>query len=292
VAGLGSSHWTAARRTDPFPRSFGAVVGMSHQATTFVMETWTDATRGEFAVGSVLAWRHHFEKRDCRISEVEIAGYTHTHRRTVERIVRGLIDRGRLKRPVKGGGAGGRVSSFVFVGFEVWIANRIVQTQRRSRGSCAPKYATSTPETRDNCDTSTLEYATFEPEIRDNCDTPIRKTGFTGERISGGKGQRPAPHRSSQFSQKDFDERDLRKVAEAWTYLQEHDSQGRPRGSGLSPRRLFEIVCERAGITIARGLQLEELQKRWPEKVPDWLKEPTDGQTEFNSKRPPEKVSA
>ena len=62
----------------------------------------------------------------------------------------------------------------------------------------------------------------------------------------------------------------------------------------MSARQMFATVCEMAGITIARGLELEELHNKWPEKVPDWLKEPTgsDRQTEFNSKRPPEKASA
>jgi hypothetical protein len=87
----------------------------------------------------------------------------------------------------------------------------------------------------------------------------------------------PSQFQNSQISQsrqKDFLERDLRKMAEAWKYLTTRDAGGACRASGLSNRQMFEAVCDLAGITIERGLELEELKKKWPARgVPDWLKE-------------------
>jgi hypothetical protein len=94
-----------------------------------------------------------------------------------------------------------------------------------------------------------------------------------------GKDQKRGSPRLSEFSQKDFDERDLRKMAEAWRYLAERVSPERTRGSGMTPREMFEVACELAGITIARGIELEELKKKWPENVPEWLREPKPAAT-------------
>ena len=84
---------------------------------------------------------------------------------------------------------------------------------------------------------------------------------------------RAGANTQSGYTQADFDARDLRKMASAWEKLMVRDSTGRAAGSSMSQRRMFEFVCETAGVTIERGLELEELRKKWPEKVPDWLKE-------------------
>lgn len=91
-----------------------------------------------------------------------------------------------------------------------------------------------------------------------------------------------APARDSGYTQADFDARDLRKMAKAWDWLCVTNGEGVPRGHGLSPRQMFEQVCNRAGVTIERGLDLDERCKKWPEKVPEWLRE-------AESKKPPEK---
>ena len=98
---------------------------MSHQCTTFVYETWTDVEqRGALAIGLALAWRHHHQERKCEMSEVEIAQRARLKsRRQVERWVKHLLAQKKLER-TKGGGRGGRVSSFVFVGFEAWVLSQ------------------------------------------------------------------------------------------------------------------------------------------------------------------------
>ena len=116
---------------------------MSHQCTTFVAETWTNAKRAEMLIGWALAWRHHFENRECWMSEKEIALRARLTERHVERILARLIAQHRLERPVKGGGRGGRISSFVFVGFEAWVSSRY-PGKKREIG--APQYPTSAPE--------------------------------------------------------------------------------------------------------------------------------------------------
>jgi DNA-binding transcriptional MocR family regulator len=83
--------------------------------------------------------------------------------------------------------------------------------------------------------------------------------------------QNPPP----RFSQPDFNERDLRKWSNAWREVFKHNAEGRTMCSGMSVREVFETACTMAGVTIERGLELDELRKKWPapDKIPDWLKE-------------------
>lgn len=98
-----------------------------------------------------------------------------------------------------------------------------------------------------------------------------------GKDLKGKGAEPPARELSnypiSQYSKRDFDERDLRKMAEAWKYLGKRNAEGTSRGYGMTARQMFEVVCELAGITIERGLELEVLRKKWPDDIPDWLKE-------------------
>ena len=178
MAGLGSSDRVAARRGRRVDRSgSGSEAGLSHQCTTFVAEMWTDATRAEKLIGWILAWRHHHENRECWMSEKEIARRAPMTERHVERVLASLFAKCKLERPVKGGGRGGRISSFVFVGFEAWVASRYPAKKRESGDE---QYPTSAPE-----------YPTSAPEIPDIHAVAIRKTGSTGERISGGTNSAP-----------------------------------------------------------------------------------------------------
>jgi hypothetical protein len=61
----------------------------------------------------------------------------------------------------------------------------------------------------------------------------------------------------SPLAQRNFDERDLRLMGEARRALLR-------RGAALTEPKLFEEICRLAGVTVARGLELEELQKQWP----------------------------
>jgi hypothetical protein len=62
------------------------------------------------------------------------------------------------------------------------------------------------------------------------------------------------------YSQRDFDERDIRKMGAA-----QQEAQKRPNSVGsLSEREYFAWICRQAGITVQRGLQLEQLQVSWP----------------------------
>lgn len=73
----------------------------------------------------------------------------------------------------------------------------------------------------------------------------------------GGENEKTSP---SQFSQSDFDARDLRRMAEAF-----REAEKRPSSVGkLSDDRFFEWICQRAGITVERGLHLDKLQRAWP----------------------------
>lgn len=68
-------------------------------------------------------------------------------------------------------------------------------------------------------------------------------------------GDSQAPHWS--------EERDLREMAKAY-----REAEQRPSSvGGLDDNRFFEWVCRRAGITVTRGLYLEEKQRAWPKAV-------------------------
>jgi hypothetical protein len=110
--------------------------------------------------------------------------------------------------------------------------------------------------------------------------SPPLQSGFAFDLVEPLQIQKPsntrarAPARAS-YSHDVGDAIDLRKMAQAWAKLAERDSMGRTAGYGMTHRQMFEHVCELAGVSIARGLELEERRKKWPEKVPDWLKEDT-----------------
>ena len=70
----------------------------------------------------------------------------------------------------------------------------------------------------------------------------------------GGETETPAP----KYSQADFDERDLRKMGEAFREADLH-----PSSVGSDPDERFLWVCLRAGISVERGLALQAKQMEW-----------------------------
>jgi hypothetical protein len=74
------------------------------------------------------------------------------------------------------------------------------------------------------------------------------------------------PKKKPRFTQSDFDARDLRKMNEAYQELARLQSAGvGGRGDSLSEKQVFEWVCQRSGITVVRGIELEALQRKWPD---------------------------
>ena len=84
-----------------------------------------------------------------------------------------------------------------------------------------------------------------------------------------------APARETGYSNEIGDAIDVRKMAKAWEQLCKRNAEGKSGAADMSNRRMFEYVCEVAGVSIERGLELEARRKKWPEKVPDWLREET-----------------
>jgi hypothetical protein len=79
----------------------------------------------------------------------------------------------------------------------------------------------------------------------------------------------------SDFSQADFDARDLWLRAKAWEKLEQIESVcvGNMPAWLRDTRKRIEWICQEAGLTIARYFELDKLQKKWPENAPDWAKE-------------------
>lgn len=77
------------------------------------------------------------------------------------------------------------------------------------------------------------------------------------------RGRESAP--PSQFSQADFDQRDLRKIAEV-----ERELTAKLKGrigfndEEITEQQWAEAVCERAGLTVKRYVELRQIQREWP----------------------------
>lgn len=79
---------------------------------------------------------------------------------------------------------------------------------------------------------------------------------------------------SGTYSQRDFDERDQRLMGAAYRDLLRRNAEGGCRGSGMTDRQMLEYACGHAGISLARGLELEVERTRWPD---EGIKKPTQG---------------
>lgn len=78
-------------------------------------------------------------------------------------------------------------------------------------------------------------------------------------------GSKPPPPKNGKmgYTQSDFDQRDLRKMAEA-----QREGDKRPESVGRkSDKEYFEWICMKAGITVERGLELEKLRTQWPKET-------------------------
>jgi len=82
---------------------------------------------------------------------------------------------------------------------------------------------------------------------------------------------RPKTVRENPYQQADFDARDLRLMKKAADeFHRRYDANTASAGTQqpewiYNPREVFEWICQQAGITVARGLELEVLRKKWPE---------------------------
>ena len=76
---------------------------------------------------------------------------------------------------------------------------------------------------------------------------------------------REANETPKSYCQKDFDERDLRKLGDAFKEINLRLTAN--IGSGTSPteKEVFEWACELAGISVQRGLEVERRGKEWPQ---------------------------
>ena len=69
----------------------------------------------------------------------------------------------------------------------------------------------------------------------------------------------------SRYSQTDFDDRDRRKLGEAFKEIDRRLTASVGSGSSPGEREIFEWACELASISIERGLEVEARGKKWPQ---------------------------
>lgn len=90
-------------------------------------------------------------------------------------------------------------------------------------------------------------------------------TGGGNTNHSGSNGKTKALPPPLNYSQTDFDERDLRKLGKAEKELSQK-IKARIGGDPISEQEFFTAACELAGISVERGLKLKEIQRKWPEE--------------------------
>jgi hypothetical protein len=78
------------------------------------------------------------------------------------------------------------------------------------------------------------------------------------------------------YRQEDFDERDLRKLGDAYKEINRRleASVGSAENSPTG-KQIFEWACEIAGISVKRGLELEKLRREWPAELEAFVGQPT-----------------
>lgn len=84
--------------------------------------------------------------------------------------------------------------------------------------------------------------------------------------LGGGssKDTRTPPPTNGKWKQSDFDERDLRKLSVAEREIGERLKAAIGSQEQITDEQFFEAVCEKAGLTVQRGLALKKIQKSWP----------------------------
>jgi len=74
-------------------------------------------------------------------------------------------------------------------------------------------------------------------------------------------------HSKEKPSQKDFEARDRRKLAEAFRRIELQIEASVGSGCRLTEKEIFELACRDAGISVERGLEVEESGRKWPQSL-------------------------
>jgi len=97
----------------------------------------------------------------------------------------------------------------------------------------------------------------------------LSQSGFNFDSKNQDQNQQTSTARANPgYTQADFDSRDLRKMKGAQDKFDRKCQPGVHLPEWMrDEKKVFEWVCWEAGITVARGLELEVIQKKWPESV-------------------------
>lgn len=208
---------------------------MSWKATAYVKGLTENITQSEKFLLLILADYHNTAMRSAWPSVALLAEECLMHERTAIRTIRSLETKDFIRR--KPGGGRGYVTGYLIGGIDY------------EKGGITPSFLQQKGDTKGGGKGGTKG---------GNSDTAIRKEQDLEPVLERG-GVSPSPG----FTQADFDERDLRKLADAYAVLEQaaKASVGRP---SWTEKQAVEFVCERTGITVERYLDLQKKQKQWP----------------------------
>jgi uncharacterized protein YdaU (DUF1376 family) len=90
--------------------------------------------------------------------------------------------------------------------------------------------------------------------------SPFTKSAFVLEENTRARETFP-----SRYSQTDFDDRDRRKLGDAFKEINLRLTASVGSGSSPGEKEIFEWACELAGISVERGLEVQTRGKKWPQ---------------------------
>lgn len=220
-------------------------------------------------LGCLLAHRNHQSQR-CDPSRALLAQHCNVSERTIDRAVAQLRAWGAIatSQPRMVGRNFARTQyTLLFEQAEGAPCDKAVSLSARDNGDASVRQKPGVA-----CDSSVRQTA---------CDKAVSTEAFESrssiEAQEEGKGEATAPHKkpNSNFSQTDFDERDMRKLTEelAAIYrslegarIADSEYEREEEGAAHSHEGIFHQACARARIPVARAMELTDAD--WKKKNP------------------------
>jgi uncharacterized protein YdaU (DUF1376 family) len=137
---------------------------------------------------------------------------------------------------------------------EIQKANEITEKRSKAGRASAQKRTTTNSTHEPTHDEQVLTQPQSQPQVL----SPSSAAGFSFS--SEDKNLTTSNTRARVYTDGDFLARDLRKLRKAEDEM-ETVVRAQPQ---LTPEEIFEMACDRAGLSVTDGLRAKEFQRKWP----------------------------